>query len=59
MTTAVAVEKRVYFKVESLTNDEWYYVVVIAQLSSIDIIRELKKRGYKTIEERYYSAAWP
>jgi hypothetical protein len=59
MATAVAVEKRVYFKKLGMSSTEWYYVVVAAQLSEEDISKEVKKRGYTQIETRYYSAAWP
>jgi hypothetical protein len=59
MPTSVAVEKRVYFAVVSLTNGESYYIVTSAALTELEVIKELKKRGYTQIETRYYSAAWP
>jgi hypothetical protein len=59
MATSVAVEQRVYFKKESLTSDDWYYIVVDAITSPDKLVKELEKRGYISIEIRYYSASWP
>jgi hypothetical protein len=59
MATQIVVEKRIYFKVLSVTDDEWYYIVPTAALSDVDIKAELKKRGYIEIEERYNTIAWP
>jgi hypothetical protein len=59
MTTQIVVEKRIYFKVLSTTNDESYYIVPTAALSEQDIRAELNKRGYIDVEERYATIAWP
>jgi len=63
MATAVAVVKRVYFQVESFTNDEWYYVELsgfgLANLTDVEMKAELNKRGYINIETRYIGTTWP